>query len=118
MAFSERFFWSSSTISFEKEDLELIQFFLSSFKIISFGNSAVTFGALILYPNKRKYLVKKAFIYDETGVFIIVSGYCVLVRIYFSEEISASHMWYIICKTDHFLSQKDNLSSSRDSRKF
>ena len=76
----------------EKEDLEFIQFFLSFFKIISLGNPAVTFGALILYPNKRKYLVKKAFIYDETGVFIIVSGYCILVRIYFSEKISTSHM--------------------------
>ena len=87
MAFSERFFSLSSSISFEKEDLEFIQFFLSFFKIISLGNPAVTFGALIPYPNKRKYLVKKAFIYDETGVFIIVSGYCILVRIYFSEEI-------------------------------
>jgi hypothetical protein len=79
------------TISFEKDSLELFHLFLSSCKQIFSGNSVVTFGALIVNPNFRKYLVRKAFRYAKTGVLTIVSGYLVFVLIYFSEEISASH---------------------------
>ena len=93
MAFSERFFWLSSSINLEKEDLEFFQLFWSSFKDILSGNSAVTFGALMVNPSNRKYFVRKALMYDETGVFIIVSGYWIFVLIYFSEEISASQIW-------------------------
>ena len=51
----------------------------------------MTLGALIVNPNNRKYLVRKALTYDETGVFIMVSGYLIFVLMYFSEETSASH---------------------------
>ena len=36
---------------------------------------AVTFGAFMVNPSNKKYFVRKALMYDETGVFIIVSGY-------------------------------------------
>ena len=91
MALLERFFLSRSIISFEKDNLELFQLLLSPFKQIFSGNSVVTFGAFIVNPNFKKYLVRKAFTYAKTGVFTMVSGYLVFVLIYFSEEISASH---------------------------
>ena len=55
------------------------------------GNLAVTFGAFMVNPSNKKYFVRKALMYDETGVFIMVSGYFIFVLIYFSDDISANH---------------------------